>query len=154
MATQNKQIPVIVLYASHERGVVEHNTQYLVVHDADGTIHKISEKRQDLWELFNGATTNHAYIFVYEEFTPNDSKTPIRYVADVRDIVDPINQIAVSNMALKLADRAGDERNRSTALSYAKDLECADKITAAERYQTAWDNFLFIKGEWKPQEVK
>lgn len=118
----NPQYPVVVLYDRHERGVVRGKNSYCVVYGCDGSEHSINEKHQSLWGIFTSAEKHHPYIFVYEEYNN------IRYIADVKDFQDELEKRAVVTLAEKVADQTMNERNRSTALSYAKDLWCADKV--------------------------
>lgn len=136
---KNVQNPRIVFFDRTEK-TIQAGKQYLVVHDKDGAQHKISEKRQSLWSLFDNAFDFEAYLFIYETYNN------IEYVADVQKVVDALMQRAVRDIGVKLADKATEERNRSTALSYSKDLVVAGIIPIEGLFNAATRNWEFIKG--------
>ena len=78
----------------------------------------------------------------------------IQYVADVRPITDDLLKVAVQDMGLKLADQQTEERTRSQAVSYAKDLCCAERpiLATDDMFDMADKIYRFIKGI--PPEVK
>jgi hypothetical protein len=134
----NPQNPIIICYASKEMSV-DHDKQYLVITDKGGQKHKISEKRQALWALFNNARDAEPFMLVYETYNN------IQYVADARPITDELLSIAVQSMGLKLADVQTEEKNRSTALSYAKDMVVSGAVKLEDLYSRARANYDFIK---------
>lgn len=136
--SNNPQTPRIILFDRKEQ-VVSYGKQYLVITDHSGQETKISEKRQSLWGLFDKAFKNEAFIVIYETYNS------IEYVADVQRISDALLQRGIQEIALKLGDQQTEERNRSTSLSYAKDMLVADKINKDELFNQAHDNYIFIK---------
>lgn len=144
----NPQKPKIILFASCETTVQSGGKQYLVVTDRSGEQHKISEKRQQLWEQFQKATKDMGFVIVYETYNN------IEFVADAYSLASKLDDAnlrrAVTELVINLGDQQTEERNRSTALSYSKDILCAGKIEKCELYPTAFENYKFIKGQWKP----
>ncbi len=135
----NPQTPKVILYSSKEIKV-ESNKQYLIVTDKVGEQHKISEKRQQLWGLFNEAREAEPFLLLYETYQN------IQYIADVKVVADELLKRAVQDMGLKMADAQTEERNRSTSLSYAKDLVASGTIGISLLYEQAQKNYEFIKG--------
>lgn len=150
MATQI-QNPVIVLYDHHEKKI-EHGKEYLHVFNYDGTVHKISEVRRALWDLFDDAVKNKPYIFVYQEVSKEGRKIP--YVADVKLLADELTARAVKDLGIKLADQATEERNRSQSYSYTKDLICAGKLDISEEFTHSVLVWQFIKTGKTEEEVE
>ena len=136
----NPQNPIIICYASKELVVQDKGGQYLVITDKGGQKHKISEKRQALWALFNNARDAEPFMLVYETYNN------IQYVADARPITDELLKRAVQDIGLKLADAQSEEKNRSTALSYAKDMVVSGAVKLDDLYTRAKANYDFIKG--------
>lgn len=138
---QNPQEPVIILFASKET-IVQNNTQYLVIIDKGGEKHKISEKRQPLWALFQAPRDGEPFMLVYETYQK------ARYVADARPITDDLLKLAVQKTVLKLNDQQTEERNRSQSIAYAKDLCCANQPILAidDMFDMATKIYNFIKG--------
>lgn len=140
MPYKNPQIPKIVLYHKHEI-VIQQGKQYCIVTDKAGTEHKISEKRQGLWGLFDNARDGEPFLFIYETYNN------VQYISDAKPITDDLLKVAVSEMATKLANSLTEERNRSTSLSYSKDLVIGGKIEIGELFSQAQKHYEFIKGE-------
>ena len=136
----NPKNPVIILFGSKEMVVQNPGGQYLVITDKGGQKHKISEKRQALWALFNNARDAEPFMLVYETYNN------IQYVADARPITDELLKRAVQDIGLKLADAQSEEKNRSTALSYAKDMVVSGAVKLDDLYTRAKANYDFIKG--------
>lgn len=137
---QNPQQPEVICYASKEI-IIQNNTQYLVITDKGGGKHKISEKRQPLWGLFNNARDGEPFLLIYETYNK------VQYVADARPITDELLKRGVQDMALKLHDQQTEERNRSQAIAYAKDLCCADMVeVGTDMFKLADEIYRFIKG--------
>lgn len=156
----NPQEPVICLLDRTET-TVDFGKQYMNIIGLDGATHKVSEKRQDVWGKVKNLPRYTALLIIYESFTKADNKTgkptTIDYVADVQLIADKLTEKAVSKLAQKLIDGANEDRNRSTALSYAKDLitsadffkgvDALDILTPLKvMYEIAQRNYAFIKG--------
>ena len=138
----NPQRLKVILFKKKETTVTA-GKEYLVITDHEGITHKISEKRRKLWELFDNAQINDVFVLAYESYNNID------YIADVQTIKDAMANRVVQEMALKLGDQQNEERNRSTALSYAKDMLCANIISLDFLYSTAYENYYFIKtGKW------
>ena len=136
---KNPQKPVIILFAKSEIKVVS-GKQFLVITDKAGQPHKISEKRQNLWQMFNNARDAEPFLLIYETYNNT------QYVASAKPITDELLKVAITDIGLKLNDAQTEERNRSTSLSYAKDMVIADKIEMDNLYEQAQKNYNFIKG--------
>ena len=136
----NPQNPIIICYASKELVVQDKGGQYLVITDKGGQKHKINEKHQALWALFNNARDAEPFMLVYETYNN------IQYVADARPITDELLKRAVQDIGLKLADAQSEEKNRSTALSYSKDMVVSGAVKLDDLYTRAKANYDFIKG--------
>ena len=138
--SKNPQTPKIILYKSHEI-IIQHNKQYCSITDYGGTVHKISDKRQELWGLFINAHDAEPFLLIYETYNNVD------YVADAKPITDDLLKIAVRDIGFKLADRQTEERIKSQAIAYSKDLFCASKLNSKpEMFETAKEIANFIKG--------
>jgi hypothetical protein len=146
----NPQKPKIILFDHAEKTVQSGGIQYLVITDSAGEQHKISEKRQTLWEQFEKATKHEGFVVIYETYNN------IEFVADAYTVASKLQdnnlRRAITEVVLSLGDQQTEERNRSTSLSYAKDMLCAGKIEPDALYKTAQDNYIFIKGQWKPKQ--
>jgi len=139
----NPQVPRIILYQSHKIEL-KSGKQYFVITDKAGTPHSISEKRQELWPVFKNARDAEPFLLLYETYNG------VQYIAGAKPITDDLLKQAIQDMGLKMADAQTEERNRSTALSYAKDLAVAKIINLPQLLTQAETNYQFIKGV-KPQ---
>lgn len=148
MNGKNPRIPKIILYQSHDI-IIQRNRQYCAVTDKGGIVHKISDKRQPLWELFTNAREAEPFLIIYETYNN------IEYVADAQPITDELLKVAIRDTALKLADRQTEERVRSQAIAYAKDLCCANRLDKPENmFDMATQIYNFIKGVEPQKELK
>ena len=136
----NPQNPIIICYASKELVVQDKGGQYLVITDKGGQKHKISEKRQALWALFNNARDAEPFMLVYETYNN------IQYVADARPITDDLLKLAIQDLGLKLADQQTVEKVRSQSVAYAKDLVCASRCEPDAMFALANKIYDFIRG--------
>jgi len=139
----NPQTPRIILYQSHQTQV-KSGKQYCIITDKAGNQHSISEKRQELWQVFKNARDAEPFLLLYETYNN------IQYIAGAKPITDDLLKVAIQDLGLKMADAQTEERNRSTALSYAKDLAVAKIIDLDKLLTQAETNYQFIKGI-KPQ---
>ncbi len=139
----NPQTPTIILFAKKEIKTVD-GRLYCVITDKAGQEHKINDKRQELWGIFNAAIDAEPFLLVYESYNK------IQYVADAKPITEDLLKVAIRNLGIKLADMQTEERNRSTALSYAKDMLVGGNIELATLYEQATKNYQFIKGVMQP----
>lgn len=114
---------------------------YLKVTDLAGNTHRIAEKRHALWPIYQNAHRGEPVLTIYETYMNTD------YIADAKPITDELLKRAVVSLGEKLVGKQGDERNRSTALSYSKDMVVANKIDPGKLYERASMNYRFIKGE-------
>lgn len=112
---------------------------FLKIYDMAGNTFRVSEKRAALWGVFQEALKAEPVIVTYETYNK------VEYISDAQPIKEEILKQAVSNHGMKLVDKQNDERNRSTALSYAKDLVCADKLVLDKMLEQALINYSFIK---------
>lgn len=113
---------------------------FLKIYDPTGNTYRIPEKRSALWDTFRNALKNEPILTIFETYRNND------YIVDARLIKEEILQSAVRNQGLKLSDQQTEERNRSQAIAYAKDLCCSDKVEFKKLFSTAKDIYDFIKG--------
>ena len=113
---------------------------FLKVYDMAGNNFRIAEKRSALWDVFRNAQKAEPVLVTFETYMKTE------YISDAKSIVDDILKQAVSNLGLKVVDKQNEERNRSTSLSYAKDMLCAGKIEMGKLFKQAQDNYQFIKG--------
>lgn len=136
---KNPQTPKIILFASKDI-TIQSGKQYLDITDKGGEHHKISEKRQQLWGIFDTATDSEPFLLIYETYNN------VQYVADAKPVTDDLLKIAIRNLGLKLADVQTEERIRSQSVAYAKDLDCAGRINHTELFDEAQKIYEFIKG--------
>ncbi len=137
----NPQNSVIICYASKELVVQNPGGQYLVITDKGGQKHKISEKRQALWALFNNARDAEPFMLIYETYMNT------QYVADAKPITDEVLKRPIQDLALKLADSQTAERIKSQAVAYAKDVRCSGEIKGDDAmFELARKIHDFIKG--------
>lgn len=113
---------------------------FLKIYDMAGNTYRIAEKRSALWDVFRNAQKAEPVLVTFETYMK------VEYIANAKSIVDDILKQAVGNLAIKVVDKQNEERNRSTALSYAKDMLCADKIHHSTLFEQAQKHFEFIKG--------
>ncbi len=119
---------------------------FLKIYALGGETHRIAERRNSLWAIFQNARKGEPILAVLEEYKKQ------WYISDARAITDEILRKGVQKLGEKLADQANEEKNRSTALSYRKDLAIAGKIDLVKLYKVATDNYQFIKGNEVSQE--
>lgn len=112
---------------------------FLKVFDMAGNTYRIAEKRSALWDVFRNAQKAEPVLVTFETYMN------IEYIANAQSIVDDILKQAVSNLGLKVVDKQNEERNRSTSLSYSKDMLCAGKIEIGDLLEQAQINYDFIK---------
>jgi len=113
---------------------------FLKVYDMAGNTYRIAEKRSSLWDVFRNANKAEPILVTFETYMKTE------YISDAKSIVDDILKQAVSNLGLKVVDKQNEERNRSTSLSYSKDMLCASKIELKDLLDQAQRNYNFIKG--------
>ena len=113
---------------------------FLKVYDMAGITYRIAEKRSTLWDVFRNAQKAEPVLVTFETYMKTE------YISDAKSIVDDILKQAVSTLGLKVVDKQNEERNRSTSLSYSKDMLCAGKIEIGKLFEQAQDNYQFIKG--------
>jgi len=141
MAGNNPQKIKVILFKDKNK-TVQSGKEYLVITDREGVEHKISEKRSNLWELFDNASINEAFVLIYESYNKID------YIADVQTIKEaarPILERAIKESALKMGDQQTEERNRSQAIAYSKDIVCSGKLSIDDMFTKASDIYGFIK---------
>lgn len=141
----NPQRHDIILVDKTEVGA-DGRGSFLKVYDMAGNNFRIAEKRSALWDVFKNAQKAELVLVTFETYMKTE------YISDAKAIVDDILKLAVSNLGLKVVDKQNEERNRSTSLSYAKDMLCAGKIEKDNLFEQAQDNYQFIKGV--PKEEK
>jgi len=113
-----------------------------------GNTFRIAEKRSQLWDVFRNAQKAEPILVTFETYMK------VEYISDAKSIVDDILKQAVSNLGLKIVDKQNEERNRSTSLSYSKDMLCAGKIEKEKLFEQAQDNYNFIKTGLCPEGAK
>lgn len=113
---------------------------FLKVYDMVGNTFRIAEKRNQLWDVFRNAKKGEPVLVIFETFNH------VEYISDAKSIVDDLLKQAITYQGMKLVDKQNEERNRSTALSYAKDLVCSGQVKLSELIDQAHKNYEFIKG--------
>lgn len=68
------------------------------------------------------------------------------YIVSAEPIAEGILKNAIQNLGERIADQQTEDRNRSTSLSYAKDMVVAGTIPLNQLYDRATENYKFIKG--------
>lgn len=136
----NPQIGKIILVDRTEVDA-DGRGSFLKVYDMAGLTHRIAEKRHALWPIFQNARKAEPILALYETYNN------VEYIAGARQITDEILKSAVQILGERVADSQVQQKNRSTALSYAKDLVVADKESIADLYHRAEYNHRFITGE-------
>ena len=137
---QNPQTPKIILVDRWEMDAGGRGT-FLKVYDLSGETYRIPEKRSQLWEIFKSARHAEPILGIFETYLNNE------YIVDARPITDEILKRAVTHLGEKIADAQAEDRNRSTALSYSKDMVVGKVIDLDELYTYAEKNYAFIKGQ-------
>jgi len=137
---QNPQTSKIILVDRWEMDAGDRGT-FLKVYALGGETYRIPEKRAKLWEVFKSARHAEPILTIFETYLKNE------YIVDARPITDEILKRAVTHLGEKIADAQTEEKNRSTALSYSKDLVIGKAIDLAELYTYAEKNYKFIKGQ-------
>lgn len=136
----NPQTPRIILVDRTEVHA-DGRGSFLRIYDLAGIQHRIAEKRHTLWPLFQNARRGEPILTIFETYMNTE------YIADAKPITDELLKSAVATLGERVADAQANERNRSTALSYAKDMLVGDKICRGDLYDWATKNYNFIKGE-------
>lgn len=136
----NPQKPRIILIDRCEKDADGRGT-FLKVYALDGQVYRIGEKRASLWTIFESSRKGEPLLAIFETYNN------VEYIANARPIADELTKRAIEDLGLKLADAQREERNRSTSLSYAKDLCVADKIDLKNIKKTAEDFYSFIKAQ-------
>lgn len=113
---------------------------YLKIYDMVGNTFRLAEKRSNLWDIFRNARKAEPILTTFETYKNKE------YIADARSITDEILKQAVQNQGMKLVDAQNEERTRSQAISYSKDLCCAGKIEIDSLFDKAREIYIFIKG--------
>ncbi len=129
-----------IILVDHTEVSADEYGSFLKIYSLGGETHRIAEKRSSLWAVFQNTRKGEPILAVLEEYKSQ------WYISDARAITDEILNKGIQKLGEKLTDQANEEKNRSTALSYAKDLACVDKVKLSELYKTAQDNYNFIKG--------
>jgi hypothetical protein len=147
MIKENPKEPVIICFADKKTSV-ENTRQYLAITDKGGMVHKISDKRKELWTIFDNARDAEPFMLIYEVYQN------IRYVADAKPITEDLLKVGIRNVVMKLYDAQTEERNRSQAISYAKDLRNAGMVADNDKmFDMADSIYKFIKGG-KPEQLR
>lgn len=141
----NPKTPQIILIDKVEV-TADGRGSFLKVTDLAGNTHRIAEKRHTLWPIYQNAHRGEPVLTIYETYNHID------YIADAKPITDELLKRAVVSLGEKVVDKQNDERNRSTSLSYSKDMVVANKIDQGALYEWAEKNYRFIKGEGVKEE--
>lgn len=136
----NPKTPQIILVDKVEV-TADGRGSFLKVTDLAGNTHRVAEKRHTLWPIYQNAHRGEPVLTVYETYMNVD------YIADAKPITDELLKRAVVSLGEKIVDKQNDERNRSTALSYAKDMVNANKLDPKNLFEQATKHYQFIKGE-------
>jgi len=136
----NPQIGKIILVDRTEVDA-DGRGSFLRVYDMAGVTHRIAEKRHALWPIFQNARKAEPILTLYETYNN------VEYIANARPITDEILKSAVQILGERVTGIQVQQRNRSTALSYSKDLVVADKLSLEDLYKKAEDNYKFIVGK-------
>jgi len=129
-----------IILVDHTEVNADGHGSYLKIYDMGGETYRIAEKRSNLWGKFKNAKKAEPILAIFESFNGVD------YIASARAITDEILKGAIATLGGKATDKGSNERNRSTSLSYAKDLVVADKITLKKMLPQAQKNYEFITG--------
>lgn len=113
---------------------------FLKIYALGGETFRIADKRAKLWAVFQGARRGEPILAIMQTYNNQE------YIANARAITDEILNKGIQKLGERIADQANEEKNRSTSLSYSKDLTCAGKVDLSELYNVAQDNYNFIKG--------
>ena len=111
---------------------------FLKVYDMAGNTFRIAEKRSSFWDVFRNAQKAEPVLVTFETYNN------VEYISGAQSIVGDILKLAITNQGMKLVDIQSDERNRSTSLSYAKDMLCAG-VLEGDLFNQAKKNYEFIK---------
>ena len=137
---QNPQTPKIILVDRWEMDADGRGT-FLKVYALGGETYRIPEKRAKLWEIFKSTRYAEPILTLFETYMN------IEYIADARPITDEILKGAITHLGEKIANAQAEDKNRSTALSYSKDMVVGKAIDLANLYIYAEKNYNFIKGQ-------
>lgn len=111
---------------------------FLKIYDMGGQTYRIAEKRHNLWPVFQSARQWQPVLTIFETYQNTE------YIADARDITDDLLKGAITTLGQRVVDKQSNERNRSTALSYAKDMLVAGNIKLEDLFERADKNYQFI----------
>ncbi len=153
MTDNPKTYEVILL--DHAEPKHDQSGEYLAVYNLNGIGHKVNVNHQNLWGVFLNSPEGTPILLTFESFTPENSKTPITYIsnAQVADF-DAFWKAGIQSTLKRLLTAQDDDRMRSQALSYAKDLAVAQITVTAPSIpdsdkivKLATTFFYFIKGK-------
>ena len=113
---------------------------YLKIFDMGGETYRIADKRSNLWGMFKDARKAEPILAIFETYQN------VEYIASAKRITHDLLKDAITTLGEKATDKNSRERNRSTALSYAKDLVVGDKLTLKKMLPQAQENYEFIIG--------
>lgn len=116
---------------------------YLKVYDATGLTYRIPEKRSHLWDTFKNARVFEPILTTFETYRN------ATYIVNASLITEDKLKSAIQALGERIVDAQTEERNRSTALSYSKDLVVGDRLDIENLFDQAEKHYKFIKGEIK-----
>jgi len=135
----NPQTPKI-LFIDHTERTADGYGSYLKVYCTTGETYRVAEKRNALWEVFESCKKYEALLAIFETYKNTE------YIVDAKKVADELTQTALNRLGEQIADKGAEDRNRSTALSYAKDMVIGDKLSSESLFDQAQKNYNFIKG--------
>lgn len=154
MTDNVKSYEVILL--DHYEQDADKNGAYLSLFNVDGKSYRIGEKRQHLWGIKNLPQFT-PIILTFETYQKNGET--ISFVSDAKKLEsDDISKSAIQGTLKRLLMSSENDRYRSQALAYAKDIEVAyinssDKTGNSEDIlDRATTFFYFIKGQQETKE--
>lgn len=129
-----------IILVDHTEVSADGRGSFLKIYDMGGETYRIAEKRSNLWDYFRNARKFEPVLAIFETYNN------IEYIANARPITDDILKGAIATLGEKASDKTNNERNRSTSLSYAKDLVIAGIVKLDDIFSQAQDNYSFIIG--------
>ncbi len=144
MSENPKSYEVILL--DHAEPKHDVSGEYLSAFNLDGANYKINSKRQELWGVFTNSPKGTPILLTLESFHPDDRpKETITFVSNAQVAnFDAFWKAGIQTTLKRLLTSADDDRIRSQALSYAKDIWVAKIADKAEKLKETEGSFQIV----------
>lgn len=142
----NQKTSEVILFDRYDV-TVQNKTQYFTVYAIGGKTYNINVKYESACQVIKQAVKNDPIWLIFDSFTPQGENREVKYISDAQLVTfEAIHKAGLQTTLNKLLVASEDERNRSQAISYSKDLIVAERMELKDLFDKATDIFAFIKG--------